>query len=515
MNCPKPEPPRIPLLLHPFLLAVYPALFLYSHNMSQTSPVDLLKPIAISLALTLVLLLAANALLRNLWKACLIVSFALIAIFSYGHVIELMRNLLLGGLVIARGWVMVPAWGVLFVVFSVIVIRTRRSLITANRFATVLAAVLVAAALVQCIGFWISPASNVDAQWQRYSRRWAAEHPLDPPKGKPLPDIYYIILDEYARADFLKDRFGFDNTPFLDELRSKGFYVAEKSRCNYLSTYLSLSSSLNFDYLSNLSKEAGVDRLSFSLFGSMIQNARLAHMLKNAGYKFVFFPSGFHVTNRSPIADVTVTRSRITMTEFDRVLFDTTIFKPVVNLGSGNYAKNIIYAFDNLGKVADDPKPTFTFAHITTPHVPYLFNADGSMRDVPKVQPAALTMDEYRKLYIGQVVNANTRTLRVVDEILAKSKEPPIIIIQGDHGFVRQIKGRGQLPAHERCLNLSLYHLPDGGEKQLYPSITPVNTFRVVINHYLGGDYDLLDDRVYVELEEGSRTPRLRRLKLP
>ena len=41
---------------------------------------------------------------------------------------------------------------------------------------------------------------------------------------------------------------------------------------------------------------------------------------------------------------------------------------------------------------------------------------------------------------------------------------------------------------------LNAYHLPDGGDQLLYDTITPVNTFRLILNHYLNGDYDLLED---------------------
>jgi hypothetical protein len=41
------------------------------------------------------------------------------------------------------------------------------------------------------------------------------------------------------------------------------------------------------------------------------------------------------------------------------------------------------------------------------------------------------------------------------------------------------------------------YHLPGGGDQQLYETITPVNTFRVIFNYYFAGDFDLLEDASY------------------
>jgi hypothetical protein len=73
------------------------------------------------------------------------------------------------------------------------------------------------------------------------------------------PDIYYIILDAYGRADVLQEMFGYDNVPFLQSLESRGFYVAECSQSNYGQTMLSLTSSLNFNYLDSLTSSLTPD----------------------------------------------------------------------------------------------------------------------------------------------------------------------------------------------------------------------------------------------------------------
>ena len=72
------------------------------------------------------------------------------------------------------------------------------------------------------------------------------------PQERRFPDIYYIILDGYARSDVMKSRFGFDNSGFLSHLESRGFYVARQSTANYCQTPLSLSASLNAVYLDEL-----------------------------------------------------------------------------------------------------------------------------------------------------------------------------------------------------------------------------------------------------------------------
>jgi hypothetical protein len=49
---------------------------------------------------------------------------------------------------------------------------------------------------------------------------------------------------------------------------------------------------------------------------------------------------------------------------------------------------------------------------------------------------------------------------------------------------------------------LNAYHLPDGGDARLYPGISPVNTLRVVFDHYLGLNLGLLEDQSYFSTAE-------------
>jgi hypothetical protein len=73
--------------------------------------------------------------------------------------------------------------------------------------------------------------------------------------------------------------------------------------------------------------------------------------------------------------------------------------------------------------------------------------------------------------------------------LLSKSSTQPIIILQGDHGPWIQT-GPGQFEI------LNAYYLP-GHNDQLYSTVSPVNSFRLVFNAYFGTDYTLLPDTSY------------------
>jgi hypothetical protein len=156
-----------------------------------------------------------------------------------------------------------------------------------------------------------------------------------------------------------------------------------------------------------------------------------------------------------------------------------------------------LYALDELPKVPDLPGPKFVFAHILLPHKPFVFGPDGQFLEL--ASPYSLNEDtatsnevRYEVGYRWQVEYLNKRVAPVLQHIIANSAVPPIIIVQGDHGPTEKHSSR-----QARLTILNAYFLPGGGEKALYPSITPVNTFRVIFDTYFGSQLGLLNDASY------------------
>ncbi len=115
--------------------------------------------------------------------------------------------------------------------------------------------------------------------------------------------------------------------------------------------------------------------------------------------------------------------------------------------------------------------------------------------------------DDHPEDYLRQLIYANTLITNAVAGILKNSQSPPIIIIQGDHGY-RSLPGPHRV--EEAVTILNALCLPGFREDWLYPGITPVNTFRVIFNHYFGQHYSYLPDVVhsrinrYVEAQDSK-----------
>jgi hypothetical protein len=155
------------------------------------------------------------------------------------------------------------------------------------------------------------------------------------------------------------------------------------------------------------------------------------------------------------------------------------------------YRNRMAYAMDKLPSVGFLPGPKFVFVHLLAPHNPFAFGPNGEVlilqfpfslnRDQNAANP-----EDYAAGYTNEVTYLNKRFLEIVDQLISESATPPIIIIQGDHGIPR-------IPGWNLA-NLNAYYLPDGGNQNLYSSISPVNSFRVVFNTYFGGHMEILKD---------------------
>ena len=327
-----------------------------------------------------------------------------------------------------------------------------------------------------------------------------------------LRDIYYIILDEYPRSGSPPE---FDNSEFVRELESRGFYVAPNAQSDSPNTIHSIPSSLNMTYPDELVRNGEMTQLD-----EIADDHALGRTLKALGYQYVHVSSGWILTDTSRNADLLVdfapsgrilakpeTRDPFSLeratrlsTEFTWQFLRTTAARPLVSREfsaqrSGDDAYDWRHPFrtlawlDFMKEVGTMERPKFVFAHLLKPHSPYSFDKFGEVN-----MDLTGWSDDHdptvNSAFHGQLIWLNARMLEVIDAILDEYEEPPIIVIAGDHGHERRNSPYG------RDI-LAAFLLPDGGASAIYPSITSVNHFRAILDHYFGLDLGLLEDRVY------------------
>lgn len=226
--------------------------------------------------------------------------------------------------------------------------------------------------------------------------------------------------------------------------------------------------------------------------------SKVAEFLKAQGYQYIYFGNWADVgTWDSYMADSAdlyfnylVTGASRWISQFQEILWRTTMLKPFYYRLVGTqyesaYRRQTLYTLEHLKRIPEMGGPKFIFAYICCPHDPFVFGPKGE--EVP-VEDSNNWSD--RQFYLGQYIFISTEIEKVIDELLKKSEIPPIIIVQSDHGNRRtQVVG-----ADEWQKILNAMYLPGVNHNELSDSISPVNTFRLVFNHYFGADYPLLED---------------------
>jgi hypothetical protein len=496
-----------PLPAHALLFAAFPPLFLYASNVGERiAPVTVFAQLALVVAASALLVVLWTVVLGHARRAALVVSLWAVLFFTYGHAWNVLRSQ--GG----AGWEawLLALWAALAVAAAALAARAGRWLVTTTRGLNAAALALVALNLATVVAGAVGGGNST------------AVTPGGPIAlgGKGRPDVYYIVMDRYGSAETLRKRFGFDNTPFLGDLERRGFYVAGESMANYPKTSHSLAASLNLGYLGFLTEAAGPGSDDWNPVYGLLREFRAARALQAAGYTYVHIGSRWDPTSVDPAADVNEVSSG--MSEFAQVLYGSTLLSPLAR-HTGVLAESldprererrrILFQFDRLAAAHRSPGPTFVFAHVLLPHEPYLFEADGD--PVTDVEDAERSLG---RKFIDQVRYANRRLLDLLDVLLSGPPENrPIILLQADEGphpqgyladEVHYEWTRAPTDALQEKLGiLNAYYLPgvtDAGRatRLLYPTISPVNSFRVVFNEYFNAGLALLPDRSYVFVDE-------------
>src|SRR5918993_1680579 len=196
--------------------------------------------------------------------------------------------------------------------------------------------------------------------------------------SEQAPDIYYIVLDGMSRLDTLRGVYGIDVGAFAYGLAARGFSVAAQSSSNYSQTHLSLASALNMTYLDDLAHSMGdsADRTPLRI---LVQRSRAISRLRDAGYEFVMIGSDYSLTITHPQADRCDCALVSGLSELESALIDRSPFRvlSLENHTFGAHSRKVLHSFDSIAALRRGTRPMLVFAHILSPHPPFVLNKDG------------------------------------------------------------------------------------------------------------------------------------------
>ena len=527
------------LSIHPFALAIYPVLSLYAHNLGKGF---LGEAITISIGVTLctgLLWMLLNLFFRNSIKSAIIITAVVTILFFHGHAISAVAKMLewlhvrdtAGFLIDAKSslTIWLPLWGTLLIIVLWTVARSKSDLRTANGYLNVVGLVLlvmltssfVTAAVhafakplpvPEASQSGVLPSADGLAADDGQSSHQLAESRICWHEGsvlpgataapESLPDIYYIVVDAYAGADILQEIYQLDNSEFLAYLSGKGFYVAHDSRSNYSQTALSLASSLNLNYLDTFMDQVDSSTDDRRPLHLMIQDNCLVRFLRAHGYTIVASATGYEPTELRRADLFLAPNNLLAPGSFEEALIALTPLAVFQKTWFDFRRDRILFALEHAADASETPGPAFVFVHVLAPHWPFIFAQDGTPIQPPRGQGLRTDYDydEVVEGYRNQLLFVNELLRSSIDEILSRSTTPPIIIVQADHGPDAKLDPDWHIEGtdlRERMSILNALHLPGQAHGDLYAGITPVNTFRVILNQYFHADLELLTDKAY------------------
>ena len=225
--------------------------------------------------------------------------------------------------------------------------------------------------------------------------------------------------------------------------------------------------------------------------------------LKSIGYETVAFETSYYWAQFSE-ADFYFELSQgryfsPSLSEFEEIYLNTTLVSALLDWASAReinlfqtavtsnetHALRIQFALDKLKELPDMEGPQFIMAHLVVPHPPYIFNPEGVIPNIDDYDESWEEGELGQAGYLNNIRFINQEILQVVGEILDESPNPPVIVLQADHGS----------DFYDRTMILSAFYLPGSSAQLLTPHISPVNTFRLVFKQVFDAPYELLPDR--------------------
>ncbi|MBP7227996.1 MAG: hypothetical protein KA988_02720 [Longilinea sp.] len=504
---PKFSPLTIPF--YPILFAIFPIVSLLGHNIAQVYPGQANRLLWIALGVSALLFAILRWLTRSWAKAALLLSWLLLLWMSYGRIHAAVEGKALFGFIWGRHLVLAPLWVGLGLGGAAWIFWKVKQPASVTPILNVMALALLILPLYQIAQHSLAAQRTRQTMTDLTATNTPTNFTHIP---KQLPDIYVIILDTHSRSDVLKAAVGYDNQAFVDALTEMGFYVAPCSMSNYAYTELSLTSMFNLNYLDALSDQfVPANKNDATLLEAMFQNNQVRQQLQAIGYRTVSLVSHqplawkdadfYFSTTPESLANIT---GKSTLNQFERLYLESTAAKILLdkkllstttdaipeNYKFADHVRQQYYILDQIGQIPALPGPKLVLIQVLIPHAPYVFNADGSLiqdpPELPWIKP--LPEGQFEPLFANATEYVDRRITPILRQILQQSDTPPIIIVQGDHGG----------PPLNRLAILNAYYVPEATRAQLYPTISPVNSFRVIFNTVFGSNYELLQDRSYL-----------------
>jgi hypothetical protein len=225
------------------------------------------------------------------------------------------------------------------------------------------------------------------------------------------------------------------------------------------------------------------DKSSFLILANFIKQNPVVKFFYKSGYDFINFSFWEMLDKNKFYQDIYFLRR-------GNIYQARTLYGHLYEIWNERFADMAEINYEIFNKLKNsqntsDKKPKFIYAHIMMPHPPYYFDAEGNRMDLNYFNDG-----KNKHKYLEQLKYTNKLLMQTIRGIFNSAKQPPIIIVQSDHGF-RSYGGNDKMEIE--CSVLNCFYFPDKDYSLLDDSLKTINTFRIIFNKYFNQNLEMIN----------------------
>ena len=465
-------------------VAAYPVMFVYFHNCTEAAAAQIWLPLTVFMGVAAGLFAVFSFVARRLDVGVLTAQVAMLVIALWRPLETAVRDVLWR----VRYWHLLPlavavCWGLALALGRWMQHDSRRDLRLRKWLAFIFTGLIVYNAAV-ALPLLLHPTQH------RHSL--AAGAPVAVRSPAEQPDVYYIILDEYASFAQMSEYFGKYPTNFAAFLEQHAFNVSTGSyNPAFLTTEVMAGLvGMTLPERSTRYELAPDGRLQRYVdcpagYQDVFAESALMRFFKDRGYAiYVSTMLGNLFNLRTPFLTDHVFQlnsgrgeASLQNTVFATVMEGSALAPLLACLPQDPHYYNRLVEdlFTWLADPAGKVHPRFMFVHVACPHAPYLFEKDGTWR----MEPGSLSDSAN---YLEQYLFVTARIMTVLEKLLAADPDC-VVILQSDHGYRHEIT----LPVDDMTHIFNAVYFR--GRRLKVEGLSGLDTERRVLNELFGTDF--------------------------
>lgn len=472
------------------LVCLYPCLYMYFANITETSPLHVILPILVFGLFAAFMEFVAYKIVKEIYKSTILTTIAMILFINYSLLFDMVNT----RFPFVGNKIFFPVCILLVGIFYLFIRNIKDELDWICEIICVVFAGLIVFNFVGAIP-------------KVFAAKTEAVKPVELKNhGKDTgfkENVYYLVLDEYGGTDNLDYYYNFDNSKFLKSLEKKGF-VNSDSTYNYEGIYTKeiLPNILNFEYVAHPGDKKEQN-------GKYLKNPAMYRFFEEMGYDInVINHQNFIDSDSDDCNEIFSSKSKNVKTnpfDIERYIYENSFLKSLQRFAPklkvlneyGGYRKEVNKAFDIFahGYEYSKDKPTFTIAYLMTPHRPFVFDENGNAIDYRDAK------DWTKKdVYINQLKYINKKVDAAVGNII-KNDPNAVIVIQSDHGarygyFCMNKYSKSKYNAEKetkKMQNVINCVYWGSANKHDIEGLSCLNTWRTVLNELYDAGFDMID----------------------